>query len=122
MGESTTTYTFDKLIAPFSREEFFSEYWEKKPLLLRREDTSYYTELLSLKILDRVLTTQSLQGDTAFIANASRQVGREEFTFPDGVVDPARLFQQFAEGGTIVFNQLHSYVPTLGVVGSVLAP
>ena len=53
MGESTTTYTFDKLIAPFSREQFFSEYWEKKHLLLRREDTGYYQELLSLKILDR---------------------------------------------------------------------
>jgi ribosomal protein L16 Arg81 hydroxylase len=113
MAQSTTTYTFDKLIAPFSREQFFSEYWEKKPLLLRREDSAYYTELLSLKILDRVLTTQTLQGDTAFIANAQKQVSREEFTFPDGVVDVARLFQQFAEGGTIVFNQLHTYVPML---------
>src|SRR6185369_15393754 len=74
---------------------------------------SYYTELLSLKILDRVLTTQTLNGETAFIANASREVERAEFTFPDGVVDVARLFQQFAEGGTIVFNQLQMYVPML---------
>ena len=53
MGESTTTYTFDKLIAPFSREQFFSEYWEKKHLLLRREDTAYYRAPLPAGMLGK---------------------------------------------------------------------
>ncbi len=113
MAASTTTYTFDRLIAPMSRAEFFSDYWEKKPLIVRREDRTYYSELLSIRSLDQVLTSQSLTRSQAFIANATRQVQAEEFTYPDGLVDVARLYQQFADGGTIVFNQLHTVVPNL---------
>jgi ribosomal protein L16 Arg81 hydroxylase len=109
----TTTYTFDRLIAPMSRAEFFRDYWEKKPLIVRREERGYYAELLSIRSLDHVLTSQSLTRQQAFIANASRQVQAEEFSFPDGVVDVARLYQQFADGGTIVFNQLHTVMPML---------
>ena len=109
----TTTYTFDRLIAPMTRAEFFRDYWEKKPLIVRREDRAYYGELLSIRALDRVLTSQSLTRTSAFIANAARQVAVEEFCFPDGVVDVARLYQQFADGGTIVFNQLHTVLPIL---------
>ncbi len=108
-----TTYTFDRLIAPMSREEFFRDYWEKKPLLVRRSDRAYYGDLLSIRTLDRVLTSQTLTRSSAFIANAARQVQAEEFCFPDGVVDVARLYQQFADGGTIVFNQLHTILPVL---------
>jgi len=108
-----TTYTFDRLIAPMSREEFFRDYWEKKPLLVRRSERAYYADLLSIRALDRVLTSQTLTRNSAFIANAARQVQAEEFCFPDGVVDVARLYQQFADGGTIVFNQLHTVLPVL---------
>ena len=108
-----TTYTFDRLIAPMTREEFFRDYWEKKPLLVRRSERAYYSDLLSIRTLDRVLTSQTLTRNSAFIANASRQVQAEEFCFPDGVVDVARLYQQFADGGTIVFNQLHTVLPVL---------
>jgi ribosomal protein L16 Arg81 hydroxylase len=111
MAEST--YTFDKLIAPMTAAEFFAEYWEKKPLRIHRQSPSYYGDLLSLRALDRVLTTQSLTRDFAFIANAAKQVAPEDFTLPDGTVDTSRLFQQFADGGTIVFNQLHTFVPGL---------
>jgi len=111
MAEST--YTFEKLIAPTSPAAFFAEYWEKKPLLIRREDAAYYSELLSLRSLDRVLTTQTLNREMCFIANATASVSPEDFTFPDGVVDTARLFQKFADGGTIVFNQLQAFVPHL---------
>lgn len=111
MAEST--YTFEKLIAPTSLKTFFSEYWERKPLLVHRDDPKYFGDLLSLPALDRVLTTQTLTRDSAFIANAAKQVAPEDFTFPDGVIDTARLYQQFADGGTIVFNQLQSYVPGL---------
>jgi ribosomal protein L16 Arg81 hydroxylase len=108
-----TTYTFERLIAPMTRAEFFRDYWEKKPLLIRREDRSYYGELLSIRALDRVLTANTLTRNSVFIANASRQVNAEEYTYPDGVVDNVRLYQQFADGGTIGFNQLHTMVPML---------
>jgi ribosomal protein L16 Arg81 hydroxylase len=108
-----STYSFSKLIAPMTKDQFFSEYWEKKPLIVRREERAYYNDLLSVKKLEHAITSQALPRDMCFIANASRQVDASEYTYPDGIVDPSRLFQQFADGGTIVFNQLHTVLPDL---------
>lgn len=108
-----STYSFSKLIAPMTKAEFIAEYWEKKPLIVRREERGYYADLLSVKKLEHVITSQALPRDMCFIANASRQVDGSEYSYPDGIVDPSRLFQQFADGGTIVFNQLHTLLPDL---------
>jgi ribosomal protein L16 Arg81 hydroxylase len=108
-----STYTFSKLIAPMTKEQFLAEHWEKKPLIVRREDRAYYSDLLSIRALEQVITSQVLPRDLCFVANASRQVDASEYTYPDGIVDPARIFQQFADGGTIVFNQLHTVLPGL---------
>lgn len=107
------TYSFHKLIAPISAETFYREYWEKKPLIIRREQREYYTDLLTLREFDRAITSSSLFHPKCFIANAARQVGAEEYTYADGGVDIARLYQQFADGGTIVFNQLEHLLPPL---------
>lgn len=107
------TYTFSKLIAPFSKEEFLTQYWERKPLIVRREERAYYADLLTPTMLDRVITTNVLPRDLCFIANAAKPVDASEYTLADGIVDPARLYQQFADGGTIVFNQLHTLMPVL---------
>lgn len=108
-----STYSFSKLIAPMSKTQFFAEHWERKPLVVRREERGYYADLLSIKRLEQAITSQALPRDMCFIANAARQVDASEYTYPDGIVDPARLFQQFADGGTIVFNQLHTVLPEL---------
>ncbi len=106
-------YDFDAILAPITRERFFEEYWEKKPLLIRRNNPAYYGDLLTLKSLDRVLTSHTLTQSNAFIANARNPVDAKDYTFPDGTVDLARLYQKFADGGTIGFNQLHTFVPRL---------
>lgn len=110
---AASTYAFSKLIAPITPEVFFAEHWERKPLVVRREQREYYADLLSLRDFDQVITTQALMHPQCFIANAARQVQSEEYTFPNNVVDSARLYQQFADGGTIVFNQLEGFIPPL---------
>lgn len=45
---------FESLIQPMAKEQFFSEYWEKKPLHLQRSDcstASYYKSLFQLSDL-----------------------------------------------------------------------
>jgi len=110
---ATNTYAFSKLIAPIDPTVFFEEYWEKKPLVVRRNKPDYYWDLLTLREFDRVLTTQMLTHPQCFVTNASRPVAPEEYTFDTGVIDVARLYQQFADGGTIVFNQLQQFIPPL---------
>lgn len=51
---STPQRLFESFIAPVTRDEFFSTYWEKKPLLIQRSDPnmqSYYQSLFPLQDL-----------------------------------------------------------------------
>jgi len=47
------------LIHPIPVEVFFSEYWEKKPLIVHRENREYYTHLFSKERLDSLFTEKS---------------------------------------------------------------
>ena len=44
------------LVAPVSQEEFLSRYWERKPLILHRQDPGYYGDLFTLEDFDSAIT------------------------------------------------------------------
>jgi ribosomal protein L16 Arg81 hydroxylase len=110
---TSSTYSVSKLIAPIPVDQFFREHWERKPLIVRRKQPGYYGDLLSLREFDRVISTQTLMHPQAFVTNAARQVQPEEYIHANGAIDVARTYQQFADGGTIVFNQLEHFIPPL---------
>ncbi len=47
-------FNFEKLIHPYKPDQFFSEYFEQKPLLIKRADPDYYEGLLRPKDLDDI--------------------------------------------------------------------
>lgn len=103
-----------RLIAPTTVETFFGEYWEKKALVIRRGQTEAYRSLVTLEDIDRVITTFHLSHPDVVLANATRPVTLDDYTFEGGTIDIVRLYQQFAAGCTIIMNQLHRFVPPLG--------
>jgi ribosomal protein L16 Arg81 hydroxylase len=105
-----------RLIAPTPVETFYAEYWEKKALVIRRSQPQAYESLVSLGDVDRVITTNHLSHPDVAMANALREVATADYTFDGGAIDIVRLYQQFAAGATIIMNQLHRYVPTLGAL------
>ncbi|ASZ11955.1 cupin domain-containing protein [Chitinophaga pendula] len=46
---------FDHLIDPLDSTTFFSEYFEKKPLVIKRENSSFFSSLLQLQDVDKIL-------------------------------------------------------------------
>ncbi|KXJ18241.1 Bifunctional lysine-specific demethylase and histidyl-hydroxylase MINA [Exaiptasia diaphana] len=52
---------FSSLIAPITSKTFFSEYWEKKPLLIKRNDISFYGPLFSKSDLEAVLKKEEIE-------------------------------------------------------------
>lgn len=97
---------FDEVIAPITRDTFFSEYFEKKHLVIRRDDPDYFRELLSVEDIDRVLSDGRLPGDEFNMVNKGTPIGEDGFCMPSGFVDPVRAAQQFTEGGTMIFQGL----------------
>ncbi len=106
-------FDLTRIVAPHSPEEFLSDYYEKKPLLIHRDDEAYFADLLSFDEIDRVLTTLSLHYPDVDMTNANHQMKVGDFTYPSGLVNAAKLYQEFADGGTVVLPSLDAIVPEL---------
>jgi ribosomal protein L16 Arg81 hydroxylase len=100
------------LIRPVSKKEFFEGYWEKRPLVVRRNQPDYFLPLLSLDEVDRVLTTLDRKYPDITLKNASREMDAEEYTIGDSL-DVAKVYQLFAEGSTLTLAFLDTVVPSL---------
>ena len=104
---------FDSLIAPIGRERFFSEYFERKPFLVRRNIANYFDSLFSLEAVDALLGTRMLrEPDIRRISSSHKKKGFTEFS-RDGVADRNALLRGHAEGDTLVFDQADRLHPPL---------
>lgn len=101
------------LINPFSKPTFFHEYWEKRPLVVKRNQPKYFSSLLSLEEVDRVLTTLDLRYPNVTLKNADRNVTAADYVQGDDSLDVAKVYQLFEEGATIVLSYLDNVVPAL---------
>jgi ribosomal protein L16 Arg81 hydroxylase len=104
---------FARAIEPMSPETFFAEFFEKKHLVIRREDRGYYSGLLSLNDIDDVLTRQILPMDDLNMVNNGKAIPTEEYTVQAGHVDPVRVAQHFSEGATVILPGLQRRIPQL---------
>ena len=101
------------LISPVSKEVFFQDYWEKKPLLVKRNQAAFFDPLLSLDEVDRVLTTLDLRYPNVILKNADRQVTADAYTVRGDSLDVAKVYQLFEEGSTVTLAYLDTVIPAL---------
>jgi len=91
---------FEWIICPTSVEEFYKDYWEKKPLHIKRPtDRNYYKGTFSTKALDKILREQRvLYGKNLDVTSYD---GKRETHNPEGRVYPAVLWDFFSNGCSI---------------------
>jgi ribosomal protein L16 Arg81 hydroxylase len=100
------------LIQPTSKKEFFERYFEKQPLVIKRNQPNYFRELLSLEEIDRVITTLDRDADEIILKNAKRDLTADDYTVNEEL-DVAKVYQLFGEGSTITLAFLDTVVPQL---------
>lgn len=105
--------SFEWLLSPLSKEEFFADYWEKKPLVIKRSQPDYFTSLLSLDEVDRVITTLDRRYPDITLKNARAKVSPDQYTVNGDSLDVAKVYQLFAQGSTITLAFLDTVVPSL---------
>jgi len=105
-----------QLVAPNNAAAFLKEHWESKPLLVARNDPSYFDPIVTLDDIDRAITTLQLAHPDIMLNDASRDVKTQDYTLSSGLIDVARLYQQFARGATIILNQLERFLPNLSMM------
>jgi ribosomal protein L16 Arg81 hydroxylase len=101
------------LVSPVEKIRFFQEYWEKQPLVVNRSQPRYFSSLLSLVEVDRVITTLGRRYPEVILKNARREIEASEYTVDGSSLDVARVYQLFAEGSTISLAFLDTVVPAL---------
>ncbi|KAI5774120.1 RIOX2 [Gulo gulo luscus] len=98
---------FESLISPIKTETFFKEFWEKKPLLIQRDDPSvatYYQSLFRLSDLKILCSRGIYYGRDVNVCRCVN--GRKKVLNKDGKVHFLQLRKDFDQKrATIQFHQ-----------------
>jgi ribosomal protein L16 Arg81 hydroxylase len=96
------------LVAPVSDDEFRARYWERKPLIVHRDDPGYYGDLFTLKDFD-----SSVNRGPSYIKTAeatSKKSGRHQggtANALEGVLTDMR------DGHSLILDAMHNFDPKL---------
>jgi lysine-specific demethylase/histidyl-hydroxylase NO66 len=98
-------------------EGFLRGTWGRRPTIHEGEDRLGFADLLTLDDVDRILSTTSLRTPAFRLVEAGEQIPEASYTRSGttgskpvaGMADPARVFELFRNGATIVFQGLHRY-------------
>ena len=115
-GSSARAQGLAWLLAPTAPTAFLNDYWERAPLTIRRDQPDHYGDLLSLDDIDTVLTSGILRVDDVQMTNAAQAPSPQDYSHPGGIIDVARLYQQFGDGSTVILPQLHFRLPRLAAL------
>eukprot|EP00124_Ichthyophonus_hoferi_P005470 Ihof_evm2s801 gene=Ihof_evmTU2s801 len=86
---------FDWFISPFPAKRFFEDHWEQQPLVIKREDRTYYDGWFSRKDLDDLLHTSIIRYGVNL--DVARVVdGKRQFLTPTGRAYPGSVWDFFA--------------------------
>lgn len=105
------------LLSPFSPADFKSEYWEKKPLVIHREDPDHFAEPLTFRDVDHILSTSSVRSSELKVVVNGHEIPLVEMA-ASGPGGPSNglevLYDLYRKGSTVVFKFLHERWEPLG--------
>jgi ribosomal protein L16 Arg81 hydroxylase len=104
-----------RAIAPTTREEFLSVYWEREPLHVARGETGRFDDLLSAHDVERQLSEPGLRMPGFRLVKAGEKLDPRDYTTDlpwrprpfTGSADNLALTRQFMRGATVVLQGLH---------------
>lgn len=102
------TVTIRSLLTPVSEEEFLGRYWEKKPLIIHRDDRAYYGDLFTLQDFDESISRGPSYVKTAE-ATAKKQAKHHGAT-ADALEN---VLTDMRDGHTLILDGMQNFDPKL---------
>lgn len=110
---------FKWLISPLKPSAFFDKYWEKEPVLVQRNSSSYYSDILTTERLDSIFREFPLyytkNVDVVSYENGVKEVHNEE-----GRVVASGLYDYYSNGCSIRVLNPHTYDQKVHILLSTL--
>eukprot|EP00045_Choanoeca_perplexa_P007661 m.70417 g.70417 ORF g.70417 m.70417 type:complete len:533 (-) comp14161_c0_seq4:32-1630(-) len=110
---------FQWMIQPVEPEVFFRDYWEKKPLLIRRKKGGYYQDLFSSQQLDDIIRKNYIKYGIN-IDLARYEDGERTTENPEGRVHPNVMWAMYEDGCSIRMLNPQTYAPPVWQLTSTL--
>lgn len=113
--------TFANLINPVGIDEFFSEYWERKILHVKRNEPAYFDQFLDVPAIDEYLNRQDLSPATIRLVKDGIDVQQDELTVKEYLlsgtvkktISTEKLFEGFSSGATVIINAAQQGIRSL---------
>jgi ribosomal protein L16 Arg81 hydroxylase len=100
-------FTLESLLAPRTLEEFFSDYWEKAPLLISHREPARYRALLEVSDIDFILSS-AFTGDKAAVeALGTAEVEKSLKEISAGHI--SEFYDAYRRGSTVRVNRVHRH-------------
>lgn len=105
-GKATiSTISLDNLISPLNKEQFFEQYWEQKPFVIKRAARDYYEEILDLPKLNEIFASRMFRSPDMRIFNNGVSRHFSQFS-KKNKANGNTVLQEFESGSTIIFENL----------------
>ena len=110
-----------RCLAPVELDEFLADFWERRPLVVARNEAGRFDDLLSTQDLEGLVCSGGLRYPAFRLVKAGEQLEVPDYTVDlpwrpvpfSGTADPDRVPAEFAAGATIVLQGLHLHHPPL---------
>jgi len=112
LDSSSPSNLLQSLLGETTLQDFFANYWEKKPLVVRRNDAEFYGNIFSLSTMKEVIKENELyfEGDV----NVCRYVNNEkELMNEDRQITPDDVDELMQKNATFQFHHPQRYVDQL---------
>jgi len=96
-----------ELIAPLGADAFLADVYEKQPFVAPGSDPARFAHLLSVEAIDDFVSGGDVREGMLELSNHNDPVPREDYVDETGRIRTAAVAREYADGATIVLNQLH---------------
>lgn len=112
-------FSFESLIAPVRARDFYDHFWERQPLLIRRQAPSYYQSIFTLDDVDRyVLAGKDTTRDVTIVPPPDRGQSSRRVRLHDVSMD--QMYDAFVSGETIRLESIQeAWPPVASLAGHV---
>ena len=101
--------SFSDLISPICTENFVSTYWGKQSIHIKRDDPAFFSSLFSIEALDKLLEYNRPKGSGLRVVKSQQPLNPTIYENQDGSLNLNQLYAAYADGHTIVINEIQRY-------------
>jgi ribosomal protein L16 Arg81 hydroxylase len=114
-------FDFARLIAPVEPALFRSKYWERRPLIVVRDQPLYYRDLMSLAEMDATCSLSNFRSTDFRLMRNGHETSISRIVDQSDMLTLERVYSEYRNGSTLILMFLHERVPALWALCRALA-